>query len=115
MLRPQPGVMAEGRIQWVRPHTPDTVWRPETITTENGAEGLTDICSCVDDPAAVAARYGRYVGRAPIMRGGTHVVPLERGGLVFADAPRGREDPAGLSARRRCRSWPGRRCAPIWR
>ena len=87
VLRPQPGVMAEGRIQWVRPHTPEVVWRAETITTENGAEGLTDTLICVDDPAGVAARYGRYAGRAPIVRGGTHVVPLERGGLVFVDTP----------------------------
>jgi hypothetical protein len=34
----------------------------------------------------VAARYGRYVGHAPVVRGGTHVVSLERGGLVFVDA-----------------------------
>ncbi|MEJ0076397.1 MAG: VOC family protein [Alphaproteobacteria bacterium] len=86
VLRPQPGAMAEGRIQWVRPNTPETVWRAETITTENGAEGLTDTLICVDDPAVVAARYGRYVGRTPIVRGGMHVVPLERGGLVFVDA-----------------------------
>jgi Glyoxalase-like domain len=85
VLRPQPGVMAEGRLQWVRPHTPEIVWRAETITTENGGEGLTDTLLCVDDPAGVAARYGHYVGRAPIVRGGLHVVPLERGGLVFAD------------------------------
>jgi hypothetical protein len=85
VLRPQPGVMAEGRMQWVRPHTPEIVWRAETITTENGAEGLTDTLLCIDDPSAVAARYGRYVGRAPIVRGGLNVVPLERGGLVFAD------------------------------
>jgi catechol 2,3-dioxygenase-like lactoylglutathione lyase family enzyme len=84
VLRPQPGVMAEGRIQWVRPNTPDTVWRPDTITT-NGAEGLSDILFVVDDPAAAAARYGRYVGRAPAKRNGLHVVALERGGLVFAD------------------------------
>jgi len=86
VLRPQPGVMAEGRIQWVRPHTPDMVWRAETITTENGATGLTDMLICVDDPAGVATRYGRYVGRAPIARGGMQVVSLERGRLVFADA-----------------------------
>jgi hypothetical protein len=86
VLRPQPGAMAEGRIQWVRPNTPETVWRAETITTENGAEGLTDTLLCVDDPAAVAARYGRYVGRTPIARDGMHVVPLDRGGLVFVDA-----------------------------
>ena len=85
VLRPQPGVMAEGRLQWVRPHTPDTVWRPETISTENGAEGLTDLLLCVDDPAAVAARYGRYLGRAPARRGDAHVIVLDRGGLVFAD------------------------------
>jgi hypothetical protein len=41
---------------------------------------------CVDDPAAVAARYGRYLGRAPVMRGGLHAIALDRGGLVFADA-----------------------------
>jgi hypothetical protein len=86
VLRPQPGVMAEGRVQWVRPHTPDIVWCAETITTENGAEGLTDMLICVDDPAAVAARYGRYAGRTPAIRGGLHVVALDRGGLVFADA-----------------------------
>jgi hypothetical protein len=86
VLRPQPGVMAEGRIQWVRPHTPDVVWRAETITTENGAEGLSDTLIAVDDPPAVAARYARYVGREPVVRGGMHVVPLERGGLVFVDA-----------------------------
>ena len=86
VLRPQPGVMAEGRLQWVRPRTPDTVWRPDTITTANGAEGLTDIFICVDDPAAVAARYGRYLGRAPAISGGLQVIRLDRGGLVFADA-----------------------------
>jgi len=86
VLRPQPGVMAEGRVQWVRPHTPDTVWRPDTITTANGAEGLTDLLLCVDDPAAVAGRYGRYLGRAPLARGASQVIALDRGGLVFADA-----------------------------
>jgi Glyoxalase-like domain len=88
VLRPQPGAMAEGRVQWVTPHTPDTVWRPDTITTENGAEGLTDMLLCVDDPAGTAARYGRYVGRASVMRGGLHAIALDRGGLVFADAAR---------------------------
>ena len=86
VLRPQPGVMAEGRVQWVRPHTPDTVWRAETITKENGVVGLTDMLICVDDPAAVAARYGRYAGRAPSVRGELHMIALDRGGLVFADA-----------------------------
>ena len=85
VLRPEPGVMTEGRIQWVTPRTPDTVWRPETIS-QNGVEGLTDILLCVDGPAATAERYGRYLGRAPRARDGTHVVALDRGGVMFADA-----------------------------
>jgi len=85
VLRPQPGVMAEGRLQWVRPRTPDTVWREETIS-QNGAEALTDVLLCVDDPSAAAARYGHYVGRAPIAHGARHVIPLDRGSLVFAGA-----------------------------
>jgi hypothetical protein len=84
VMRPQPGVMAEGRVQWVTPQTPDTVWRADTIS-RNGVEGLTDILLCVEDPAEAAARYGRYVGRAPIERDGLHVVSLDRGGLAFAD------------------------------
>jgi hypothetical protein len=34
----------------------------------------------------VAERYGRYVGRKPSLRGDTHTIALERGGLVFVDA-----------------------------
>jgi hypothetical protein len=85
VLRPQPSVMAEGRIQWVRPHTVESVWRPDTITTENGAEGLTDILIVVDDPAAAAERYGRYCGQPAVKRGRMHAVPLARGVLVFVD------------------------------
>jgi hypothetical protein len=88
VLRPQPGVMAEGRVQWVTPRTPQTVWRPDLITSENGADGLTDILLCVDDPPAVAARYGRYLARPPSVRGGLHGIALERGGMVFAGANR---------------------------
>src|SRR2546430_3476996 len=51
--------------------------------TENGAEGLTDTLICVDDPASIAARYGRYVGRAPMRRAGMYVIALDRGGLVL--------------------------------
>ncbi len=96
VLRPQPGVMAEGRVQWVTPRTPDTVWRAETITTENGAEGLTDMLLGVDDPAAVAARYGRYVGRTPVgaWRGACRDAGSRRAGVRGRGASR--EDLAGL-------------------
>ena len=111
VLRPQPGVMAEGRVQWVTPHTPDTVWRADTITTENGAEGLTDILLCVEDPAAVAARYGRYSGARAGVRGGLHASSRSIAeGSCSRMRPRRRKS-CPISARRRSRSWPGRRYA----
>lgn len=85
VLRPAPGAIAEGRVQWVTPRTPDAVWRPETMS-QNGIEGLSDLLLVVDDAAATAARYGHYVDRTPTIRGGLHTIALERGGLVFADA-----------------------------
>lgn len=91
VLRPQPGVMAEGRMQFVKPHAPQTVWAPETITTENGAEGLTDTLICVEDPAEAAARYARYLGRAVTTRNGLRVIAADRGALVFADVAQARK------------------------
>lgn len=89
VLRPEPDVMAEGRVQWVTPHTPDTVWRSETLTTENGVEGLTDTLLCVADPAEATARYARYLGRTTTTRAGLAAIALERGALVFAGAAEG--------------------------
>ena len=114
VLRPQPGVMAEGRVQWVKPNTPDTVWRADTITTENGAEGLTDMLLVVDDPAAVAARYGRYAGRAPM---GAAACMSWRWSGEGSSSPKRRRPRRSCRAfvRPRCRSWRARRCAPTLR
>jgi hypothetical protein len=40
---------------------------------------------CVDDPATVAARYGRYLARAVEPRDGVWFIALDRGGLSFLD------------------------------
>jgi catechol 2,3-dioxygenase-like lactoylglutathione lyase family enzyme len=86
VLRPQPGVMPEGRVQFVKPHTPGTVWREELISTANGVEGLGDMLLCVDDRAEAAARFGRYAGRAPVETGDMSIVALERSRLLFVTA-----------------------------
>lgn len=83
VLRPQPGVMPEGRVQFVKPHTPDTVWREELITTENGVEGLGDMLLCVADRAEAAARFGRYAGRASVEADDMSIVALDRSRLLF--------------------------------
>jgi hypothetical protein len=85
VLRPQPGVMAEGRVQFVLCHTPELTWPEQAITPENGADGLTDLLLCVGNRREAAARYGRYAGREATEEGALSVVPLDRGRLVFAE------------------------------
>jgi hypothetical protein len=85
VLRPQPGVMAEGRVQFALCHTPELTWPEQAITPDNGADGLTDLLLCVGDRREAAARYGRYAARQATEEGALSVVPLDRGRLVFAE------------------------------
>lgn len=86
VLRPQPAVMPEGRVQFAYCHTPELTWPEPPTPLANGADALTDILLCVDDRRAAAERFGRFAGRDPIDEGRFTVVPLDRGRLVFADA-----------------------------
>jgi catechol 2,3-dioxygenase-like lactoylglutathione lyase family enzyme len=85
VVRVPPGTMAEGRVQYCRHHTPELVWQPRWLTQPNRARALTDLVLCVGDPAEAAARYGRFVGRAPQPRARALVLQLDRGRLVFTD------------------------------
>ena len=86
VVRVAPGTMAEGRVQYCGPHhTPELVWRARWVEHPNRARALTDVLLCVDDPAAAAARYGRFVGRAARETGGNWLLELDRGRLVLAD------------------------------
>jgi catechol 2,3-dioxygenase-like lactoylglutathione lyase family enzyme len=88
VLRPEPGVMAEGRVQFAFCHTPELTWTEDASELENGADGLTDLLLCVDDRREAAARYGRFAGREPTLDGDLSVVALDRGRLLFAE-PKG--------------------------
>jgi hypothetical protein len=83
VLRPQPGVMPEGRVQFALCHTPALVWPDDAPALANAAEGLTDILLCVEDRREAADRYGRYAGRRPADNAGLDVVALDRGRMVF--------------------------------
>lgn len=83
VLRPQAGIMPEGRVQFAKSLNPDRVWQPELCVHANAVDALTDIVFCVEDRPAVAARYGLYVGRPVVETGAAGIVSLERGRLVF--------------------------------
>jgi catechol 2,3-dioxygenase-like lactoylglutathione lyase family enzyme len=89
VLRPEPGVMAEGRVQFTKAHNPEHVWREELIVHPNGAEGLSDILLCVEDRHEAAERYGRYAHRAPQHGDACSAVALDRGRLVFIEPTNG--------------------------
>jgi hypothetical protein len=88
VLRVPPNAMPEGRIQMLTQETPDLVWQPHLIASENGISELTGALICVDDPTAVAERYGRFLGRAA--QGDDHfrTIMLDRGRLGFATPAR---------------------------
>jgi catechol 2,3-dioxygenase-like lactoylglutathione lyase family enzyme len=85
VLRPEPGVMAEGRVQFTKAHNPEHVWREELTAHPNGADGLSELLLCVEDRRGTAERYGRYVGRGPRHDENFSAVDLDRGRLVFVD------------------------------
>lgn len=84
VIRPQPGVMPEGRVQYALCHTPEIYWPPDEITPVNAADGLGDVLIVAADPADTAARFGRFTDRQPTTLAGLVTVVLDRGRLIFA-------------------------------
>jgi Glyoxalase-like domain len=83
VLRTQPGEMAEGRVQMLTNHTPELLWTPGSTVHTNGADALTDILICVENPAKEAQRYVRYTSRAASKVGNSFVIALDRGHILF--------------------------------
>jgi hypothetical protein len=81
VVRVPPERMIEGRMQFCRHHTPELVWQTQHQDHPNRAHSLTDILMCVDDPAEVAARYGRFLDLAPETHEGLFLFRLARGRL----------------------------------
>lgn len=85
VLRPQSGVMPEGRVQYAYCHTPELTWPENGPMPRNGADTLTDILVCVTDRREAADRLGRFAGRKAVEHGAFSIVPLERGKLVLIE------------------------------
>lgn len=90
VIRPVPGAMAEGRIQFLSHRTPDLLWQERWMNHVNGAERLIDLFICVGDPDEAAARHQRYLGREPRRIEGGWLIPCERGGVALL-GPKGFE------------------------
>ena len=112
VLRPEPGVMPEGRVQFAYCHTPDLTWTPDAPAPENGADTLTDILLCVKDrqrgrgALCALCRRGRKTERDE-----RSVIALDRGRIVVVEPKGAAAMLPSFAATGHCRSWPGRRCA----
>jgi len=71
-----PERMAEGRIQYCEHLAPEHVWRQEYV---NAGFGLSAVFVVADEPAATAARWGRFAG----------LLPRPREDLVHLECARG--------------------------
>lgn len=89
VIRPEPGQMAEGRIQMLTQETPEVVWQPSLIARDNGLDLLSGVVVCTEDPEEAAARFARFTGKSPRPARGWIDLPLDRGCVSFAT-------PAGL-------------------
>jgi hypothetical protein len=69
----------EGRVQLLSQETPEVVWQEQFIARDNGIDALLGVVIAVADPGEAAARFGRFLGRAP---DGNRIL-LDRGRLGF--------------------------------
>jgi len=61
VVRPQPGLLPEGRMQFLTQHTPELVWEERWLEHANGAQALTDLLLCSNDVDECSQRYARYL------------------------------------------------------
>ena len=85
VVRVAPGTMAEGRIQYCQHLTPELPWQPRWMTHANGAVALAAVLLCVDAPASVAERYGRFTGLTVQRSQDAPLIQMQRGQLLFLD------------------------------
>jgi hypothetical protein len=86
VVRTKPGMMEEGRVQFVEQHTPEYLWQTRWLRHKNGATRLKRVEICVADPHAALLRYAAYTGLEPIPIDDAPGLATARGALVFRDA-----------------------------
>ena len=85
----EPAAMPEGRIQLLTHQTPELVWLPVYQGGhENGAEGLTGVLLCVEDPTEAGGRFSRFLGVSAKFSQDRVELVLDRGRVVLVTPER---------------------------
>ena len=80
VVRPDPGAMPEGRVQYVEHLSPEAIWTARSLAHANGVTGLQALFVVADDAVETAARWARFTG----------LLPRPQGDAVELEAARGR-------------------------
>jgi Glyoxalase-like domain len=83
VVRVEPDVMPEGRIQMLTHHTEQVVWQKRWLTHPNGAIGLIDLVIAVADVEEAAQRFARFTGRTAMPTSCGTMLCLDRGGILL--------------------------------
>jgi hypothetical protein len=81
IARIAPGVMPEGRTQFLTHHNEELVWRTSFPDHPNGALALLAVWIAAADPDEAAERFARFTGRALRRETEVSTISLERGGV----------------------------------
>lgn len=84
IARIAPGIMPEGRVQFLTHHSEALVWREEFLDHPNGALALRALWVAAADPIEAAERFGRFAGRPITRTGEVASIALDRGAVRIA-------------------------------
>lgn len=83
VVRPAPGKMPEGRVQYVQHLAAEAIWRPQHLRHGNGVLGLAAAYVVAADPVRAAARWARFMGGLPRREGKFVALPTDRGRILI--------------------------------
>jgi hypothetical protein len=83
IVRVEPDVMPEGRIQMLTHHTEQAVWQKRWLMHPNSAVGLIDVVIAVADVEQAAQRFARFTDRASIATPHGAMLRLDRGAVLL--------------------------------
>lgn len=82
VVRAAPGMMPEGRVQFVQHLAPEAIWRPQHLRHRNGVSAVSAAYVVAADPVRAAARWARFIGGLPRREGKLVALPTDRGKVL---------------------------------
>jgi hypothetical protein len=87
-------------VQYCQQLTPEVIWKDAYVRHPNGVTGLAAVYVVADDPAAAAARWGRFSGLLPRAQDRFVCLQAARGKILLgrkADMPGNAPDAPALA------------------